>query len=318
MKIVIATDFFGSNLAEELAEGIPGADFVAAFDTEAQMRELADADGVVGWPPASVLKGASRLRWVHVPGMGIDAVLTDPTIGESDIIVTNSPGPHTNPMADHVMYLVLALAHQSAELLDDQRARRWDPNKYRRRVVELNGTHMGLLGVGGIGRAVAQRALAFGMQVYAVDPSPTDIPAGVREVWGIERLDEMIEATDWLVVTAPLTEDTRGIIDARRLALMRPSAHLIVISRGGIVDEAALAEALQAGKLAGAGIDATAVEPLPCDSPLWDLDNVLISPHSSADSKGLWTGRRQIIEDQVRRFVNDQPLAFICDPGRGY
>ena len=92
MKIVIATDFFGSNLAEELAEGIPGADFVAAFDTEAQMRELADADGVVGWPPASVLKGASRLRWVHVPGMGIDAVLTDPTIAESDIIVHQLAG----------------------------------------------------------------------------------------------------------------------------------------------------------------------------------------------------------------------------------
>ena len=318
MKIVIETEFFGRNLAEELSESIPGADFAAAFDTEVLKREIVDADAVVGWPSADVCLTASRLRWIHVPGMGIDAVLTNPALAESDVMVTNSPGPHTNPIADHVMYFILSLAHNGREMMDDQHARRWDPDKYRRRMIELNGSVMGLLGIGGIGRAVAQRAAAFGMELYAVDPSPTDIPAGVREVWGLERLDEMLGMTDWLVVAAPVNTDTRNLIDARRLGLLRPSSYVIVISRGGIVDEMALAEALQKGSLAGAGIDATAVEPLPSDSPLWGFQNVLISPHNSGDSPSLWTGRRRIIEDQVRRFVEGRPLAFICSLERGY
>ena len=318
MKIVIGFDHFGDDLADRLGERFAQATFAMALDVADQQREIADADAFLGWPPPEVTAAAQRLRWIHVPGMGIDAALRSPGLAESNIVVTNSPGAHTGPIGDHVMFFVLSLAHQGRRLLDDQRARRWETESYELQVLDLDGTAMLLLGLGGIGRAVHQRAQSFGMQVSVVDPSPTDVPAGIREVGGVERLDELLTETDWLVVTCPLTPGTRNLIDARRIGLLKRGAAVIVVSRGGIVDQDALAEALRSGHLSGAGLDATAPEPLPADSPLWEMDNVLISPHCSAASPSMWSTRQRTLEEQVGRFVEGRPLAFICDLKRGY
>lgn len=271
MKVVIGSTHVGENLAQELSAAFPGVVFASALTPEDAKREIVDADAYFGWPGREAFLLAKRLRWIHNPGMGIDHLLQTPEVASSDVVVTNAPGPHTTPMADHVMAVVLALAHNLRELFDDQRAKLWNTNKYSRRMVELNGQVMGLLSLGGIGRAVAQRAQGFGMQVYAIDPSPTDVPAGVREVWGTDRLDDLLRLSDWFVVAAPRIPETLGIIDARRIGLMKPGSRLIVISRGGIVDEVALVQALRSGRLAGAGIDATEVEPLPPDSPFGSL-----------------------------------------------
>ena len=274
-----------------------------------------DADAYLGRPGVDALAVAQRLR---CPAMGIDTLERMPGIAESDLVITNSPGPHTGPIADHVMFFVLARAHQARQLLDDQRAKQWDTRSYGGRMVDLDGTVMLLVGIGGIGRAVFQRAAGFGIRVSAIDPSPTDVPTGVRAVGGPERLDELLPTTDWLVVTAPLTPETRGVIDARRISLLKPGAFVIAVSRGGIVDEDALVEALRSGHVSGAGLDVTGVEPLPPDSPLWEMDNVLISPHVSGHTQGLRAGRRRIIEEQVRRFVEGRPLAYVCNVRRGY
>ena len=317
MKVVITTSHLGEEFVRELRETFPGVSFVPAYTPEDQRRETVDADVSLGWPGREAFLAARKLRWIHNVGMGIDWMLQAPEVVASDVVVTNAPGPHTNPMADHVMAVLLALAHNLRELWDDQRAKRWDPPKYDGRMVDLDGSVMGLLSLGGIGRAVAQRARGFGMQVYAVDPSPTDIPAGV-EVWGMEQLDDLLRISDWFVVAAPLVPGTQGLIDARRIGLMKRGSYLIVISRGGIVDEQALAEALRSGHLAGAGVDATAVEPLPADSPLWELDNLILSPHASGVTPQLVEGRRRIFRDNLRRFVDRQPLAHLCDKQRGY
>ena len=264
------------------------------------------------------MQAATRLRWVHNPGMGIDRLMKVPEIVASDVVITNAPGPHTNPMADHAFMFILALAHRLEESLDDQRQRVWDTVKYNHRMLPLDGTRLGILSMGGVGRAVAQRALPFGMHVYAMDPSPTDVPAGVRKVYPPEQVDEMLRHTDWLVVTSPFIPATANLINAERMALMPKGSYIIVVSRGGIVNENALADALHGGHIAGAGIDATAVEPLPHDSPLWSAPNILISPHSSALSTTLAAERQEIFIANLRRFARGRPLAFVCPVGRGY
>ena len=147
-------------------------------------------------------------------------------------------------MADHVLWMMLSLAHRGRELAEDQRLRRWEGEKYARGFVELNGSTMGILAFGDIGQAVARRAAGFDMVVYAADINPAPPPPQVKEVWGLDRLDELMELSDWFVVTAPLTRESKGMIDRRRVCLLKPTSYVIVISRGGIVDEDALADAL--------------------------------------------------------------------------
>ena len=171
--------------------------------------------------------------------------------------------------------------------------------------------------MGDIGAAVARRAHGFGMNIYAVDVQPHNLPE-VREVWGPERLDDLLRISDWFVVTAPLTPATRNLIDARRLGLMKESSRLIVISRGGIVNEGALVGALQSGTIAGAALDAFEPEPLASDSPLWDMDNVIITPHASAYTTDLLTGRWQVYVDFLECFMTGRPFPYVCDKSAGY
>ena len=176
-----------------------------------------------------------------------------PELVESDVVLTNSRGPHALPMANHVFAMMLSLAHSMPALADAQRDRDWHAAKNIPPFVDLDGRVMGILALGDVGKAVARRAVGFGMEVYAVDRHPTAPPPGVSALWGPDRLDEMLAMSDWFVVTAPLTAETQGLIDARRLGLLKRGAYVIVISRGKIVDEDALVEGLRSGRIAGAG-----------------------------------------------------------------
>lgn len=317
MKVVMGGEL-GARFVEEFRREFPQVEFVAAVSEEEQEQAVADADVYFGWPSRRVFLAARRLRWIQAPSTGIDRLTAIPELVDSDVVLTNMRGDHAPPMADHVMGMVVALAHRFKELLEDQRAHRWDMRKYAGRVLELEGATMGILALGDIGRAVARRAHAFGMEVYAVDARPMEPPPEVRAVWGPERLDDLLAMSDWFVVAAPLTRQTRGLLDRRRIFHMKKGAHLIVISRGGIVDEEALVEALRSGHLAGAGLDVTAQEPLPSDSPLWDLENVIISPHSSALIPSLWEKRLAVFRENLRRFLDNRPLLYICDKEAGF
>ena len=318
MKVVIAHRI-GPDFVEDLRKNFPQVEFRTAYTPEEQLREAPDAEVQFGVITEEALNAARKLRWFHFVGIGFDHVLRSaPGLVESDVVMTNSRETHVIAMADHALAMVLAFAHRVPDLVEDRRARRWDTNKYFGAMTELAGTTMGILAMGDIGKAVAKRAAGFDMEVYGVDVVQMEPPPGVREVWGLDRLDDMLSISDWFVVTAPLVDSTRGLIDAGRLARLKRGAHLVVVSRGGIVDEDTLAEAIRSGHLGGAALDATDPEPPVPESPLWDLPNLIISPHVSADAPQMWLRRREIFKENLRRYLAGEPLRFVCDKARGY
>jgi phosphoglycerate dehydrogenase-like enzyme len=318
MKVVLAFDM-GEEYVEELRSSFPEVDFRIAYAVEEQVREVVDAEVQFGLITRPVFLAAKKLKWFHFIGIGFDPVVREiPEFKEGGVAMTNARETHVIPMADHVFAAILSHAHRIPEMLEDQRAQRWNPPRYLRRIIELARTKMGVMAMGDIGRAVALRAQGFDMEVYAVDILEMEPPPGVREVWPVERLDEMLGMVEWLVVTTPLTKATRGLLDRRRLGLLKQGAHITVVSRGGIVDEEALAEGLHAGRIGGAALDVTAVEPLPAESSLWDAPNVLISPHISAESVQLIERRKAIFKENLRRYLAGEALLNVCDTEKGY
>ena len=316
MKVVIAslaTDEF----LEDLAASFPEIEFVTADTDEERKAEIKDADIYLGFPSRDVFLEADRLRWIQHAGTGIDGIMGFSELVDSDVVLTNCRGPHAAPMADHAIGMMVSLAHHTRQLFEDQKARRWNAAAYGSRMVELSGSTMGILALGDIGMAVARRAHGFGMEVYGVDKHPVSAPE-VRECWGLDRLDDLLEMSDWFVVTAPLTSETEGLVDRRRIGLLKEGAYVIVVSRGGIIDEDALLDGLRSGRIAGAGLDVTAVEPLPPESPLWDQENLIISPHVSALTPEMWDGRRQIFKENLRRFLANEPFLYVCDKSAGF
>ena len=321
MKIVIAATIGEGfdQFVEELQDTWPDVTFQMATTPDEQLLHIKDADVYVGHPTREVFLAARQLRWVHSPGTGINWIMNLPELVESDVVLTNSLGSHTTSMADHVLGMMITFAHCMRELWDDQRSRVWEPEKYLpAEYEELAGRTLGILGLGGLGKAIARRGYGADMDVSAVDIRPMDPIPEVKEVWGLDRLDDLLRMSDWFVVTAPLTHRSKGMIGARELALMKPTARVIIISRGAIVDEDALVEALRAGTIAGAGIDAFETEPLPADSPFWSLENVLITPHASAFTQETWDGRREVLRENLRRYLAGDPLLCVCDKEAGF
>ncbi|MDE2814450.1 MAG: D-2-hydroxyacid dehydrogenase [Gemmatimonadota bacterium] len=318
MKVVLTYDM-GESFVEELRTAFPELDFYPVYDEAEQVQEVADAEVVFGLMRRPVFLAAKKLKWFHFVGIGFDPIVRDiPEFRTGDVAMTNARETHVVPMADHVFAAILSYAHRIPELLEDQRNHQWNTKRYERRIIELAGTKMGVLAMGDIGRGVATRAAAFGIEVYAVDILPMEPPPGVCAVWPVERLDEMLGMIDWLVITAPRTKETTGMINRQRLALLKEGAFVVVVSRGGIVDEEALAEGLHSGRIGGAALDATEIEPLPPDSPLWDAPNMLISPHTSAESVQLIERRKAIFVENLHRYLAGEALLNVCDLEKGY
>ncbi len=319
MKLTYGSE---DEFAEQLRAAFPAVTFRQTATEEETKTEIRDAEVYYGWPSREVFVAAKRLRWIHTPATGIDPLTKIPELVESDVVVTNCRGPHATSMADHVIGMMVILAHCMREQMEDQRLHRWDSKKYLGRQVELTGKTMGILALGDIGTAIARRARGFGMEVYGVDRNPRTARRRarrwVREVWGLDRLVDMLRISDWFVVASPLTHESRGIIDRRNLGFLKDGAHVLVISRGGIVDEEALIDALRSGRVAGAGLDVAAHEPLSDDSPLWDMPNVVLSPHSSGVTPEMFEGRRQIFRENLRRYLADEPFLYVCDKSAGF
>ena len=301
----------------DLEAEFPTVEFRWCETEEDELIAIADAEVYCGWPTRKVLQAAASLRWIHCAGTGIDGIMQIPELAASDIPITNSRDSHVSPMATHVFALITALAQRLPTMWSQQSARAWQPADYAWRQLELEGSTLGIYGFGNIGRRVAKRASGFDMRVIAVDrdPRPSE---HASEVWGVEQLDELATESDWFVVACPYTAETRMSIDARRIGLMKPTAHVIVISRGGIVDEDAMCAAIRAGELAGAGLDAMEPEPPSPDSPLWDTENVIFSPHASALTPDMYRGRREVFKENLRRYLAGEPFLYECDKAAGY
>jgi phosphoglycerate dehydrogenase-like enzyme len=318
-KIVLLGGGGGEAQLDALRKEFPNATFTAASDLESQMRELPDADAVISWPHPEALAVTEKLRWVHCTSAGIERIKSVPELIEMDeVTLTNGRGAHAGTIADHCFAFILTLSRDIPTLLADKAAHRWDRPARSRGVKELSGSVFGIVGLGKIGSEIATRAVGFGVTIMAVDVF-TDISVpGVSEVLPLERLDDLLREVDYLAISIPITDRTRGLIGKRELALMKPDASIYIMSRGGIVDQDALADALKNGRLAGAGIDATDPEPLPADHPLWELPNVIISPHSSGASRQTQERGRAITRENIKRFLAGEELINVCDKQAGF
>ena len=309
----------GRDFEDRLRTEFPDTQFTLAYTSEEQRQTAADLDVIFGQLDREAYLRAAKLRWYHFIGIGFDDVLRRiPEFKRGDVIMTNARETHVIPMSEYALGMMLALAHQLRESIEDQATKQWRTDNYKGHILELAGSTLGVLAFGDIGRAVAERALAFGMEIYAVDLLPDSCPPGVTAVWPIDRLNEMLTRTDWLVITAPRTSATEHMIGAEQLERLRPGAHVVVVSRGGILDEPALVEAIDHGHIAGAALDATDVEPPPPNSPLWEHPKIYLTPHVSAELAQLLTRRGEIFIDNLRRYLAGEKLRFRCDLERGY
>jgi phosphoglycerate dehydrogenase-like enzyme len=281
--------------------------------------DVGDADGWIGWElPAHLLAAATRLRWMHAAGAGIERYeLAE--IAARGVMLTNSSGVSAPNMAEHVLGMMIALTRRFPRLLRAQTRREWRDDETHREVGELQGQTVLVAGIGEIGCAVAQRAAAFGMRVNGLrrraDASP---PAGFDQVFAIAELHAALADADHVVVTLPNTPRSHGLFDAAAFAAMKPGAAIYNVGRGPVIDTAALVAALESGHLGGAGLDVTDPEPLPADSPLWDMENVLITAHTSGATPRYWERQADLIADNIRRIQRGDAPRNLVDLEAGY
>jgi phosphoglycerate dehydrogenase-like enzyme len=290
--------------------------------TPAAMRAIGEAEVYLGYgiPPALFHAAGDRLRWAHSGAAGVGGSL-HPAMIESDVVLTNSAGVHAEPIADTVLAAILYFARGLDFAVRLQAEHRWDRGPWEEAgapVRELSQLTLGVHGLGGIGRAIARRGVALGMRVLATRRRPGDAPAGVELLTGDGALPKLLAASDVLVVTVPRTKETEGTIGAAELARLPAGATVVVISRGGVVDEDALADALRSGRIRGAALDVFAEEPLPPESPLWGLPNALLTPHISGASHLFWRRQTDLVAENLRRYLAGDPLLNTVDKQAGY
>lgn len=263
---------------------------------------------------------AKKLDWIHIPFVGVNRLLAIKELVESQVTVTNGRGVIASSVADQVLAFVLDFARQMPQQWAAQQRGEWVHVKMRDSglVDELAGKTMGIIGYGEIGREIGKRAKAFDMRVIATRNNIAAQAPYLDQALPTEKLPELLAHADFVVVTAPLTPETKGMIGAAELALMKPSAYLINIARGQLVKEAELIEVLTAGKIAGAGLDVFEQEPLPADSPLWKLPNVLLTPHTAGLFKRMLPRMVEFFCVNLGHYLNDEPLENIVDKKRGY
>lgn len=306
---------------ESLRARLPGVELDSPRDREEAERLLPAAEVVLGWlvTPQNFAR-ATALRWIHSTAAGVRPLLF-PELVASDVMVSNSRGLHAVPMAEHALGLMLAFARKLHRSRDAQRERRWVQREQWEEAAPfrtLAGSTMVLVGLGAVGTAIAERARALGVKVVAVRRRPEAGAGAADEVVGAERLREALARGDWVVIAAPETPATERLIGAAELLRMKRSAVLINLGRGALVDEAALVAALERGALAGAALDVMEVEPLPATSPLWTLDNVIVTPHISGVSADLWERAMDLFVAHVAAYRAGRPLPNLVDKRAGY
>lgn len=304
-----------------LLEALPrGTDVVVGNRPEAFQRTAAEADVILHWSGsgallAEVLRMAPRVKWVHARSAGLDGILS-PELVESPAVLTNARGVFSASLGEFAIGAALFFAKDFRRMVRSQQAGVWDQFD----IELLEGAVMGIVGYGDIGREVARRARAMGMRVLALRGRP-ELSAGdelIEKSLGPEHLAELVARSDYITAAAPLTPATRGLIGQAQLAAMKPSAVLINVGRGPVVDEAALVCVLEQRRIRGAALDVFETEPLPAGHPFYALDNVLLSPHC-ADHTHDWLERAmRCFLENFRRYDRGQPLANAVDKRRGY
>lgn len=308
---------------------------VNAADHGHALAEAADADAVFGRLTPEMLTAAARLRWVQAATVSMEHYIF-PELARHECVLTGMRGIFSDVIADHVMAMTLAFARNLHRYVRNQVVRRWQPvgaeptfhhdfsvgggvtTGVDRAHIHLPDATMGIIGLGGIGAETARRAMGFGMRVLAVDPRVTRPPQGVAAVWKPERLDELLIASDFVVIAAPHTPKTERLFRRKAFSRMKRTAFLINVGRGAIVDLDHLCDALETGQLAGAGLDVLQIEPLPPDHRLWRCENVILTPHVAGASPRIAERHLGVLLENLVRFQRGEPLVNVVDKGEWY
>ena len=314
MKILINTEITSEH-RQQIEAVSEQLHIVEAQNAASALREIGDTEVVFGGFNRTLFENAEQLKWVQVLSAGVDGLLF-PEFVQSRVILTSAKGfvgPH---LADQAWALILGLLRGIGRSV---RERTWD-NRMSIRLAtwELSERTLGIVGLGGTGIDVARRAQGFDMRVIAVDPETVDAPSFVHEVWEMERFHELLSQSDVVAICAPLTPETHGMFDDAAFQAMQSHALLVNVTRGKIVDGPALLRALNNGSIGGAGLDVTPEEPLSMDSPLWDMPNVIITPHVAGGSPIRLDRTVGLFCDNLERLLVGKPLLSVIDKEKGY
>lgn len=283
--------------------------------------ELPDTDIFAGFTltPEQIAM-AHKLKWIHVTAAGVTHLIR-PDVKSSGVVVTNSRGIHAIPIAEHIIGMMVAMAHKFPDAFRYQAKRHWAQQEIwdgPPRPSELHGATLLLVGMGAIGRELARLAKALGMRILAVTRSGRGDASLAERIAPVAELDQLLPEADYVVVAAPDTPATRHMIGAKQFAAMKRSAFLLNVARGTLVDEHAMITALQERRIAGAALDVTTEEPLPPESPLWQLENVFITPHTSSATEGLWIRQTELLTANLERWFDGRELINRVDLEQGY
>ena len=319
-----------------ITQAAPGADLL---DREVRSREefsdllSAGCDVLLTFRlPHDAVERAPGIRWIQLLSAGADHALGGPLKG-SAIPLTTASGIHATPIAEYTLGSMLAYAHRIHIAIRGQIRHEWIRSRnLTENMDEIRGRTLGIIGYGSIGRETARLAQAFGMKVLALKRSPAEradhgwCPAGLGDpegkiparFYGSDEREAILRESDYVSVTLPLSAHTRKFIGAREIAAMKPGAYLVNIGRGPVIDEAAMAAALKTGRIGGAGLDVFEHEPLEPESPLWDMENVILTPHVSGDSRDYLNKACELFVENLKRFAANRPLLNLVDPNLGY
>lgn len=317
MHILVHYPFEPEQFAEFKALGERHGHTVVCVTNEADAVAAAPNVEVIlgGFPPA-VCAAAPNLRWVQSFSTGMDKFLFPEIVERDEVMISNVAGLYASQGGEHAWALLLALTRQIPLAVKNKEKRLWASEA----VVEIAGVTMGVIGMGGFGVEISKRAQGYDMKVIAIDPVRTEKPPFVHELLPTskETLHDLLRRSDIVMMACPLTKETYHLISTEELALMKPSAYLINVTRGGIIDEPALVDALKAGQIAGAGLDVTEKEPLAQDSPLWDAPNLILTPHRAGASQHRPRKIFEFFLQNMNRYINGQKPVNVIDKRKGY
>ncbi len=297
--------------------------FVGRGELLATLAAHSDTDAICTYgPPANLLEVAPNLAWIALSSAGAEIAIARGLVRSDGPIVTTASGVHAVSISEHVFAMMLMWVRGWPELFDLQRAGEW-PNRAGWPPLqprELSGSTLGIVGLGAVGRGVARIGRAFGMRVVATHHSARggELDPEVDAIYALTDLSKLLGVSDFIVLAAPATGETRHLIGSNELASMKPNAFLVNIARGSLIDEVALCAALESHLIGGAGLDVFEREPLPPESPLWRLPNVILSPHVAGATEKYGARLTDLLIENIGRFRAGEPLRNIVDPSRGY
>jgi len=307
---------------DRLRHDFPHHTFLEAWDRDALRRLLPDADAAfTPFVDRDLFPSLTRLRWVQSPAVGVGNLMF-PELLASRVVITSARGIRARAIAEHVLGVTIALARRLPHAIRAQATHRWAQDELEgpsAGIRSLQGARMGIVGLGAIGVEVAKISAPFGMKISAIRRRTSQpIPEGVEEVWGPDRLVELLAKSDVVLLAVPHTPETKRLIGRREVDAMKRGAFLLNVARGKLIDDEAVVAALKDGRLGGAALDVFTTEPLEPESPYWDLPNVIVTPHTSGAIEDYWTPLVSLFSENLRRFESGRDLVNVVDKIAGY